>query len=224
MVVAINCDLRSRFGPVRDQGRRPTCLAFALSDSHAAARADLSALSSEFLFFHAQRRAKLRPDQGAILVSAIEALREDGQPIEQVWPYLPALPTNLEQWSPPSPVQTHHCHATRHDFDIFDLTHQLDTGHPVLLMVYLADSFYMPDADGLISRPSSDQPDLVRQHAVVAVGHGQSNGERVILVRNSWGPSWGLAGHGWVPHGYLSNYLFNSAVMVEASNVSSGSV
>ena len=32
MTVDVECDLRFRFGPARDQGSRPTCLAFAASD------------------------------------------------------------------------------------------------------------------------------------------------------------------------------------------------
>lgn len=60
LIVAIK-DLRSAFGPGRNQGARPTCLAFAASDTHAALRADWSPLSCEFAFYHAQRRAGLPP-------------------------------------------------------------------------------------------------------------------------------------------------------------------
>jgi hypothetical protein len=38
MAIDILCDIRPRFGPARDQGPRPTCLAFAISDAHAALR------------------------------------------------------------------------------------------------------------------------------------------------------------------------------------------
>ena len=56
MEVTIDCDLRSMFGPVRHQGIRPTCMAFAASDAHAAVRPDWVPLSCEFAYFHALKR------------------------------------------------------------------------------------------------------------------------------------------------------------------------
>ena len=38
--ITVRHDLRGQFGPARDQEGRETCLAFAMSDAHAAARAD----------------------------------------------------------------------------------------------------------------------------------------------------------------------------------------
>ncbi len=38
MTPVVQQDLRFRFGTARDQGARPTCLAFAASDTHAALR------------------------------------------------------------------------------------------------------------------------------------------------------------------------------------------
>src|ERR1700730_10795274 len=96
--ITITKDLRSMFGPVRDQGARPTCLAFAASDLHAAVRGAWSPLSCEYLFYHAQRRAQRRPIEGSTLPTTLEALRSDGQPYESGWVYLDQLPTDLTQW------------------------------------------------------------------------------------------------------------------------------
>jgi hypothetical protein len=92
MTVDVECDLRLRFGPARDQGSRPTCLAFAASDTHAALRDPWTALSCEFAFYHAQRRAGRKPASGASLPYMLAALRDDGQPVETDWPYLDVLP------------------------------------------------------------------------------------------------------------------------------------
>ena len=67
MMVTAMVDLRAQFGAVRDQGDRPTCLAFAASDAHAACRPHWEPLSSEYAFFHAQKRAGLPPDRGTYL-------------------------------------------------------------------------------------------------------------------------------------------------------------
>ncbi len=55
--ITVRHDLRGRFGSARDQEGRETCLAFAMSDAHAAARGDpWSPLSCEYLFYHAKQR------------------------------------------------------------------------------------------------------------------------------------------------------------------------
>src|SRR4051812_13826074 len=95
MGIEVLRDLRGQFGPVRDQGARPTCLAFAASDAHAALRAPWRALSCEFAFYHAQQRAERPFVVGAVLPSMLTALRENGQPVEDDWPYLDALPADL---------------------------------------------------------------------------------------------------------------------------------
>src|SRR5437762_10699789 len=100
----IKTDLRRLFGPVRDQGQRPTCLAFAASDAHAALRGAWSPLSCEYIFFRAQQRSNRKPTEGATLPSILEALRDDGQPHEAGWEYLVQLPADLTQWRPPADV------------------------------------------------------------------------------------------------------------------------
>ena len=101
--IAVKTDLRPLFGPVRDQGPRPTCLAFAASDVHAALRGGPWAqLSCEYLFYHAQRRGNKKPHEGALLPAVLEAVRHDGQPHEAGWPYLAAVPADLARWVPPS--------------------------------------------------------------------------------------------------------------------------
>ena len=52
-------DLRSLFGPVGDQGPRPTCLAFAASDAHAALRSGWVPLSREYAFYQVAARAAI---------------------------------------------------------------------------------------------------------------------------------------------------------------------
>jgi hypothetical protein len=89
--ITISVDLRASFGAARDQGARPTCLAFAASDTHAALREGWTPLSCEYAFFQAQRRAGRMPNAGALLSSMLEALCKDGQPEESGWPYQSAM-------------------------------------------------------------------------------------------------------------------------------------
>jgi len=40
-------------------------------------------------------------------------------------------------------------------------------------------------------------------HAVCCLGYDDQ--KKMFLVRNSWGPDWGQAGHFWMPYAYLTN-------------------
>jgi C1A family cysteine protease len=67
-------------------------------------------------------------------------------------------------------------------------------------------------------RPSTSDTDI-GWHAVIAVGHGQNGGKRLLLVRNSWGETWGHEGYAWVDCDYLAPRLSDFATMAPAGNV-----
>ncbi|BCH34814.1 hypothetical protein MesoLjLc_67440 [Mesorhizobium sp. L-8-10] len=66
---------------------------------------------------------------------------------------------------------------------------------------------------------SGEQPERDRRHAVIAVGHGTIDNHRSILIRNSWGPRWGLDGYAWLTEPYLAARLFGSAELLEEVHV-----
>jgi hypothetical protein len=205
--VATHCDLRVAFGDSRNQGDRPTCLAFALSDAHAAARGVIEALSVEHLYYHAvQRTAGGHPDKGVALPAAREALSLDGQSVETGWPYLAAIPGDLTHWKPPSGATPLFRRNTQHTTPkVADVVARLDEGQPVVLILMLGERFYTP-AGGLVTVGPNDRD--TDYHAVIAVGHGkEATGDAYILVRNSWGQDWALEGYGWIAGPYLESRL-----------------
>lgn len=219
MALAVHQDLRARFGPARDQGVRPTCLAFAASDTHAALRIPWSPLSCEFAFYHAQRRAGRPPTGGASLGHMLTALRADGQPVETDWPYLANLPATLDNYGPPSGVTVYRRAGEPRPGGVDEIVKTLDVGDPALAIMMLSDAFYMPRGDGVVVAPPGEGPDPLRRHAVVTVAHGLIGTERAILVRNSWGADWGLAGHAWLPETYLAPRLTHVALLKEEVHV-----
>jgi Papain family cysteine protease len=96
----------------------------------------------------------------------------------------------------------------------------LDGGRPVIVLMQLSMSFDIAGPDGIVNPAADERPDPARRHAVVAVGHGLWNGERVILVRNSWGEGWGQSGHAWLTEAFLTPRVFGLAVLLENTNVS----
>jgi hypothetical protein len=144
-VIAASVDLRPLFGPARNQGPRPTCLAFAASDAHAALRPGWVPLSCEYAFYQAQRRAARPPSTGALPSATLAALREDGQPEENGWPYLAATPTDAASWSPPAKVGPLFGRDGEKSSPAIDqVIAELDQCRPVIILTMLSRSFYMP--------------------------------------------------------------------------------
>lgn len=224
-LITVLKDLRSELGAARNQGPRPTCLAFAASDAHAALRPGWSPLSCEFAFYHAQRRSGRSPDSGATVPDMLAALRNDGQPEESGWLYLPATPTDVAGWQPPALTGPLFGRAGATYPCAFDaLVVELDQGRSVILLLMLSRSFYAPSADAVIRPAPGETPEPARRHAVLAVAHGSVDGEPAILVRNSWGPGWGSGGHAWLTETFMAPRLFGAALLTENVDVSSRSV
>jgi papain like protease len=214
MKVTVTKDLRSWFGPARDQGARPTCLSFATSDVHTATRTPrFIVLSVEYLYYKAVQRTSLPPSKSGVSIKTIgEALEFDGQPVEADWPYLPALPKDLSLWKPPGGLSVFKKRIGNGRPDVANVVSLLDQDHPSVVVARLSETFYQPDQDGFVT-PRAHDPDT-GIHAVVAVGHGWRGSDLAILVRNSWGSDWGVDGYGWLSATYLTARLLSVATFV----------
>ncbi len=223
--VAVASDLRPHFGPARDQGARPTCLAFAASDAHAGLRSGWTALSCEYAFYQAQHRARRPPNAGALLSAMLDALRHDGQPEESGWPYLPETPPDPAVWAPPAdvgPVFRRASETTHLSFG--QIIDHLEHDRPVIILLMLSPAFYRPNDRAVIEPAPGESPEPARRHAVVAVGHGTIEGQAAILIRNSWGPKWGDAGYAWLTEAFLGPRIFAAATLMEEVDVPAGPV
>jgi hypothetical protein len=220
-MIEIDVDLRNLLGPARDQGARPTCLAFAASDTHAATRGALTPLSCEYAFFHAQQRGGRSPHEGASWNDMLSAIEENGQPAEEQWAYLPAIPIDLSQWVPPNDIgelfgrRNMPVAAT-----VGMIRNSLNCGSPVLIVAMLSNSFFSPSASGVVEAQADERSDPNLMHALIAVGHGKVNGQLALLIRNSWGAAWGIDGHAWLTDMYLKPSLVAAACLTEECDVS----
>lgn len=219
-MISVTVDLRSKFDAARDQGPRPTCLAFAMSDLHSYHRAFLHPLSCEYLFYRTQRRFNRSFEAGASLSEMRVGLEEDGQPVENDWPYLDQLPEDIDQYGPPIVSTVYRRRSERHAVSLGEIEQALLAGVPVLAVITLSDAFYTPDPNGVIVPVPGDPPDPTRLHALVLTGVATLNDERHFLVRNSWGKDWGLAGYAWLSAPFLQPRLDHAVILKEEVYVS----
>jgi hypothetical protein len=206
-MIATQVDFREEFGPARSQGTRPTCIAFALGDSHAHVRGPFEELSTEHLYYHAVKRTPNGdPESGVCIAAITEALRVDGQCVEIGWPYLVQLPEDLKLWYPPASANPAFQRGSTFDqSSIDDVIKKVIGGAPTVLNMMLGERFFTP-LRGVIEPGPGDAD--AGYHAVVAVGLGaRTDGARFVLVRNSWGAVWGINGHAWVHESYLKTRL-----------------
>jgi hypothetical protein len=209
-------DLRDQLELVRDQGRRPTCLAFAASAVHRAAHQHASQLSPEWLYYHAINRDGLRPDQGSTIEATCAVVVDDGQPDEAFWPYQGRDP-NPSPYHPPASLPS----VVRCDTGIRGgradcWRSELDSGLPIVIAVFISPIFYAParfvGTEALMADDSLPI-DPALAHAVVLAGHGTLTGKSYFLVRNSWGPAWGWVGSAWFPETYLTRRFAGAFVI-----------
>lgn len=206
-MINVNVDLRDQLGPPRNQGSRPTCMAFAASDGHACARKMRDHFSAEYAHFNAtRRRTPPRPDLGVPFPLMIAAIGEDGQPLEHAWPYLATLPFPIVNYQPPADVGP----CFRHKFAETTASPEgvldsLNEGQPALLGLRITRQFHFPPPDHIIRLTHPDPQ--TANHAVLAVGYGKIDTSTVFLVRNSWGERWANLGHIWLTDDYMRAHL-----------------
>jgi hypothetical protein len=183
-----------------------------MSDAHAEVRGlPYEELSAEFIFYHAARRAAVfNPHVGITVDNGLIALKNDGQPLESGWPYLPRIPLDLTSYAPPA--GSGEVFKRDSTFGVHgDLLTTLDSGRSVLTAMTITTDFHYAVPGQVIRANSNSQ--FAGYHAVLVVGYGHENNETVYLIRNSWGTKWCEAGHAWLAEDYLTRRLHSVVVM-----------
>jgi C1A family cysteine protease len=152
-------------------------------------------------------------DAGATLRDGVKAVNKWGAPPEREWPYI----TSKFAVKPPSAV---YAHAATHralayqrvNQDLVSMQSCLAGGYGFVLGFAVYESFEskVVSKTGVVPMPSTSERSL-GGHAVIAAGYNDGptvvNGipPRHFVIRNSWGPYWGVNGYFFMPYEYLMN-------------------
>ena len=202
---------------VQNQGPfRGTCLAFAVTASHELSRSPdigpLEDLSEEMLYWGAKQVEGNRR-AGAQVVSMNAALTGWGQPPEALWPYDPFIDDTQPTYQPSAAClqagNTRKAKLQKIAVSVESFRSQLGSGHPIVTGIPLWTAFLRP-INGQLANPRSAEL-IGDRHAVVTVGYDDT--QRRMLVRNSWGETWGDRGHAWLPYAFVSQHVIEAWVI-----------
>lgn len=200
-------DLSTELGPIRDQGHRGTCLAFAVTATHEQARRShrgFAAVLGEEILYWACKQVDGDRVPGTSPGSAASALISTGQSAAVLWPYDGDRNDAAADYTPttaalePGEMRRASLKGTVPDVDL--LRDVLRGGQAVVLGLELWPQFYEAHG-GKLGVPAPDDL-LSENHAVALVGF--DDGEQEFLLRNSWGETWGDGGHGRLPYAAIA--------------------
>ena len=225
-------DLRPWCTPVEDQGQLGSCTANAAVGvaEYFMYRAFNKFIDGSrlFVYWNTRKLIGATGDSGAWLRNAMGALVLCGVAPEKYWPYTDAKPDFDKE--PPSFVYSvaqnfaaakYFCHdpqASNIDTAkvLTSIKSYLAAGIPSMFGFFGFPSFNNTNIPGGIPYPCPSER-AQWGHAIVAVGYDDNKkikntrcnqeSKGALLIRNSWGKSWGENGYGWLPYDYVLNRL-----------------
>ena len=198
-------DLSKKCPPVYDQGQLGSCTANAIAAAIEFEQKKRFVPSRLFIYYNERViEGTVDSDSGAQIRDGIKSVATQGAPPEKDWPYVIAKfrdtpPTSAFRDAKADIVTLYQ----RLIQDLNTMKGCLASGYPFVFGFTVYASFEGPKVakNGIVPMPAADEK-MVGGHAVLAVGYDDAS--RHFLVRNSWGPLWGLKGYFKMPYAYLT--------------------
>jgi C1A family cysteine protease len=218
IVVAGEVDPRADMPPVYDQGDLGSCtanaVAAALQYNNILDGDDFGPPSRLFIYYF-ERRLEGSPaseDTGAFGRDGFKVAARWGTPAERDWPYSDDNPGPFQQEPPQSVMELAAQHKLREKYrsvprsvDAFKAA--LSNRQTVAFGFAVYESFMTQEvaSTGIVPLPARHERN-VGGHEMLMVGY-LADEPNYALVRNSWGPRWGLGGYCLFPWAYLLSAL-----------------
>lgn len=202
-------DLRPLCSKVEDQGDLNSCTGNALAGAleFLEKKDKLRCVNLSRLFIYYNERAmehSVNADDGAYIRDGIKTLVKEGVCHESKWPY------DESKWKA-KPDASCYEQALQHQVLKYARLHTVNEmrtcladGFPFVFGFSVYESFDSPEVKktGVLPMPGPKEHQS-GGHAVLAVGYDDE--QKRFLVRNSWGPKWGMKGYFTMPYEYLAS-------------------
>jgi C1A family cysteine protease len=203
-------DLRPLCPPVYDQGQLGSCTANSIAGAVQFDRKK-QGMAPDFipsrLFIYYNERViegTVKNDSGAQLRDGIKTVATLGAPPETDWPY---VITKFAQKPPKTAfkdaLSDRAASYSNLGQSLAQMKGCLASGYPFVFGFSVYESFESQAVaqSGVVPMPDLANEKLLGGHAVLAVGYLEA--QQRFIVRNSWGPSWGMKGYFTMPYAYL---------------------
>ena len=195
---------------VYDQGQLGSCTANAIAGALEFDRIKQSLpdfIPSRLFIYYNERVMEntVGTDSGAQIRDGIKSVGSIGAPPETDWPY------NIAEFAvkPPAKAFTDAPLDKAVQYQsvpqvLAQMKGCLASGYPFVYGFTVYESFESQQvaSTGIVPMPASSEK-VLGGHAVLAVGYDDSS--QRFIVRNSWGPEWGMSGYFTVPYAYLTD-------------------
>ena len=206
-----NVDLRNFASPIEEQLSIGSCSAQAVIGAYELLTnrdypTQFKDLSRMFVYYNTRLLDNTEnEDIGATVRDTIKSLKTNGVCSEELWPYsediLFTRPSDLAYADARSRTIINYGKISRVD----DMLDALNNNSPIVTGTRLYSPFDNLNKDNAILKKTFDP---VGDHAVCVVGYDLET--KMFLVRNSYGPKWGIDGYCWAPFDYAQSEWMDS--------------
>ncbi|MBP2654267.1 MAG: xylellain [Firmicutes bacterium] len=205
-------DLRKKCSPIVNQGELGSCTANAIASGlreYLLINKEIKWMQLSRLFLYYEERlmeGTVNEDSGAEIRDGMKVLNQTGVCPDADWPYEISTFTNPPTDKMVADAAPYKVAEYYRITSLAQLKAALAEGLPVVIGIEVYDSFESDDvaSSGVVPMPDITKEQDLGGHAVLVVGYDDDKSQ--LIVRNSWGITWGDLGYFYLPYDYYDKY------------------